>query len=220
MTIFAFLSFSVKRGCKCRGVPGQSVFDDLVPEVKSFSEEVLEVRTSRLVQSSIQRSHAVYSSYGLPHTAGHQTLLDCSTASTHNMSVIAPLFTTCSSVKKIYIIPPPTCLPLCFFHIFNTETSFKHQNVQLNWNTVGSITTSIISNTFHVFHKENHCYLFSTQQIYSFIHSHRNPIQTFKMFHTFKVLFNFYVPLKLLKILNFVWSLVKMLFSHFDTRVY
>lgn len=30
-------------------IPGQSVFDNLVPEVKCFSEEVLEVSTSGLV---------------------------------------------------------------------------------------------------------------------------------------------------------------------------
>lgn len=67
-------------------IPGQSVFDDLVPEVKCFSEEVLEVRTPRLVQSSVQRSHAVYCPYGLPDAAGHQTLLDCGTAGTQHFT--------------------------------------------------------------------------------------------------------------------------------------
>lgn len=62
---------------QCAGVlPGQTVFDDLVPEVKRLSEEVPEVRAFGLAQAGVERGHAVYRSDGLPHTAGHQTLLD------------------------------------------------------------------------------------------------------------------------------------------------
>lgn len=38
----------IKKYCGGGRLPGQSVFDNLVPEEKCFPEEVLEVRTARL----------------------------------------------------------------------------------------------------------------------------------------------------------------------------
>lgn len=57
-----------------------------MPEVKCFSEEVLEVGAPGLTQAGVQRGHAVYRPDGLPDTAGHQTLLDHSTAGKQHLT--------------------------------------------------------------------------------------------------------------------------------------
>lgn len=81
-------------------LPGQSVFDDLVPEVKRFLDEVLKVRTSRLAEASIQCRHAVYCSYGLPDAAGHQTLLNYSTAENFDTLLFCQITTDTKSLRE------------------------------------------------------------------------------------------------------------------------